>query len=142
MLFKKLGNTAETLHELDRYYENHFPSKIGEKWFIPEGFSKYANKKPLIELHGKVFELLGPILERREMTLDEGCNIVRSLLLALYGDEELDRNSKRLAVLHGIFGVLDRVRFVTTDDQGQSWQNLNCSSYRVNSRGVEGEFNS
>jgi len=108
LLFKKLGNTAETLHELDRYYESHFPSKIGERWFIPEGFSKYANKTPLIKLHGKVFELLGPILERREVTLDEGCNIVRSLLLELYGDEELDRTSKKLAVLHGIFGVLDQ----------------------------------
>ena len=106
-MFSKLGNTSETLHELDCYCENHYPTTIGNQWFTPEGFSKYANKAPLITLHAKVMDLFQPMLEIKAYSIAEGCEAVRTFLMQVYGEDELDRNSRRLASLTSIFGAIN-----------------------------------
>lgn len=106
-LSNRIGASPSTLHALDRYQANHLPTNIGENWFIPRGLSKYVDIQRLVELHQQVFAFLESLLDKKEHELTIACDLIRAWLLEMYGEEELNRGSKRLVALQGVFEALD-----------------------------------
>ncbi|MBT4530780.1 MAG: hypothetical protein HOC27_06195 [Phycisphaerae bacterium] len=104
-----LSITSGTLHELDRYYAHHLPTSIGKSWFTPSDISWRVQNKPLIELHKKVREWFSSILDSKEQLISTWSSVIRELLLKLYGNQELDRQSRMLFSLRAIFSALDSI---------------------------------
>ena len=100
---------SSTLHELDRFYAHHLPTTIGKKWFTPSSISWRVKNKPLIELHEKVWGLFSSVLDSSQQSVTNWSSIIRELLLTLYDDQELDRQSRRLFSLKAIFSALDTI---------------------------------
>ncbi len=104
-----LSIESSTLHELDRYYENHLPASIGKTWFTPSSISWRVNNKPLIDLHENVMDLFSSVLGSSKQDVMTWSSTIRDLFLKLYGDQELDRQSRMLTSLRAIFSALDTI---------------------------------
>ena len=98
----------ETLKQLSDYSANVVPSRINTgKWFFPKESRCCFDQ--LETLHSEIFTFFKEYiaLDRNPAPFTKCSSAIRHLLLALYGDEELDWASMRLKALQKIFGVLD-----------------------------------
>jgi len=112
-LMQKLKINGNDIGDLDKYCNTYAPHEIEDIWHNPEGGAKYINENSLIQLHKKVLSFIEPVLsttkEVLRLGIAEWSKKIRTLLLNLYGEEELDRQSKHFATLQQIFKVLDQL---------------------------------
>jgi len=112
-LMQMLKIDGNDIGDLDKYCNTYAPHEIEDVWHNPEGGAAYVNESSLLQLHKKVLSFIEPVLSPTKEVLRVGIvdwsKRLRSLLLKLYGDEDLDRQSKHLATLQYIFNVLDQL---------------------------------
>ncbi len=105
---------SSAVKSLSNYSMNVVPNQISTKhWFNPkESRDDYSE---LRSLHKKVVDLLTPCftLERKPALIDQSLPAIRAFLLAVYGDDVLDREDPKLQTLQKIFGVIDRLDAVS-----------------------------
>jgi ATP-dependent helicase/nuclease subunit B len=100
--------TEQLLKLLSDYSAKVLPSRLySSTWFVPQ--SSRDDYTSLKQLHADVYGLFNRYisLEDSGSTLTKCTTSIRELLLAIYGDKELDRTSIRLKALQKIFGMLD-----------------------------------
>jgi ATP-dependent helicase/nuclease subunit B len=104
---KKLHVSSNELHHLDAFFDNHIPAFIGKTWFVPKGVSEYIDVRPVIDLHSRVYPWLSVLVNAPAQSIGSCAELVRDFILEIYGDDELDQQSKRLAALQHIFSAID-----------------------------------
>jgi len=89
---------------------NVVPNQISTRhWFNPK--ESRDDFSGLRSLHKKVIDLLAPCftVERKPAQIAQSSTAIRSLLLAVYGDDALDREDPKRRTLQKIFIVIDRL---------------------------------
>jgi hypothetical protein len=99
----------DVLQRLSQYSMNVVPSRLNpKKWFVPK--NSRDSLKGLSELHRKIFDLFEPAIdcEGNPTSIVRCSEVIRELLLQIYGSAKFDRTDPTLKSLQQIFGVLDR----------------------------------